>query len=225
MKTALILPTAFCTTFTKGPNSEERIGQYVKGFEQVAVISGKYKDIDVYLVDNTVDDVSMIDGRLTTALEKIPGYKGAIYFSDNKYGKKNKGAGLICAWKGFLEKTKDDYDYIISFEPRQELLNYDLFDRFMKHQNSYFRLMRPRVKKFRVIPIMLHQVLTGFSIFRREDLKKYTQEVNLEIMTNDKISIEDDLFDFLFRNQIEFEVVRFAGIRWHDAAQNTYWEF
>jgi hypothetical protein len=225
MKTALILPTAFVTTFNSGANSETRIQQYIQGFKQIAEVSSKYSDLDVYLVDNTVDDPSRVDGRLTEALQAIPGLKDILYFSDNEYGKVNKGAGLICAWRGFLARTKINYDFVISFEPRQELLNYDLFDRFVAHPNSYFRLMRPKVKKFRVFPIMLHQVLTGFSIFRKEDMEKYCKEADLETMVRDRISIEDDLFDFLFRNQVSFEVVSFAGIRWHDAAQNTHWEF
>ena len=225
MKTALILPTAFCTTFNPGVSSEERIEQYVKGFKQIAEVAVKHSDIDVYLVDNTVDDSSKVDMRLIEALDGISTLKDKLFFSDNEYGAKNKGAGLICAWKGFLSRKGEGYDYIISFEPRQELLNYDLFDRFNNHPNSYFRLMRPQARKFRVFPIMLHQVLTGFSIFRKTDLEQYCKQVDLVSMVEQKISIEDDLFDFLFKNQTSFEVVSNAGIRWHDTAQNKYWTF
>lgn len=225
MKTALILPTAFCTTFNPGPNSEERIEQYCKGFEQVAEIVSKYPDFDVYLVDNTVDDSSRVDIRLIEGLNKIFTLKEKMFFSDNEYGKRNKGAGLICAWKGFLSRVTTEYEYVVSFEPRQELIDFNFFDRFIQHPNSYFRLVRSPVRKFRVFPILLHQVVTGFSIFRKKDMEAYAKSVDLAHMTDNKISIEDDLFDFLFKNQIAFEAVSKAGIRWHDVVTNTYIDF
>lgn len=225
MKTAIILPTAFCTTFNLGLNSEERIGQYCKGFEQVAEVVTKFPDFDVYLVDNTVDDPSKVDKRLIEALDKIPTLKGKIFFLDNDYGRRNKGAGLICAWKGFLSRVQTEYEYVVSFEPRQELIDFDFFERFVQHPNSYFRLVRSPVRKFRVFPILLHQVVTGFAILRRKDMEKYSHGVDLDYMTDNKISIEDDLFDFLFKNQISFEAVSRAGIRWHDGYTNTYVEF
>lgn len=225
MKTAIILPTAFFTTFNPSPSSEERINQYIKGFEQITEVVSKYPDLDVYLVDNTVEDASKIDKRLIDALDKIPTLKEKMFFSDNEYGRKNKGAGLICAWKGFLSRVKIDYEYVISFEPRQELINFDFFERFTQHPNSYFRLVRSPAKKFRVFPILLHQVVTGFSIFRRKDIDAYSKSVDLVHMVDNRISIEDDLFDFLFKNQISFEAVSKAGILWHDGVTNTYIEF
>ncbi len=225
MKTALILPTAFITISDPGVDSEERINQYIKGFEQIAEVVKKYPDFDVYAVDNTVKDPEKIDPRLIAIIDKIPTLKGKIFYFDNEFGRKNKGAGLITAWRGFLSKVQTPYEYVISFEPRQQLANFSMFERFVNHPNSYLKLMRPRAKKFRVFPITLHQVLTGFSIFRRKDMELYCKSVNLATMVRDKISIEDDLFDFLFKNQISFEVVSTVGIIWHALANNTYVEY
>ncbi len=217
MKTALILPTAMGIS-----KDEERINQFINGFKQVGELVTKHPEFDVFVTDNTISEVSNLDPRLLEAIETIPTLKGKAFFYSNEYGKKNKGAGLIVGWKGALTEISKDYDYVISFEPRQKLDNYSFFEAYLAKPGSYFRVIHEKVKKFKIIPIMVHQVLTGLVCFSREDFEKYCMNTDLENMVAKKISIEDDVYKFLLANKTEFTTVDKLGVLWHDAANNRH---
>lgn len=217
MKVALVLPTAMGIS-----KDEERINQFVSGFKQVKELVTKYPQFDVFVTDNTVQDVSALDFRLIEAIELIPTLKGKAFFYSNEYGKRNKGAGLIVGWKGVLGEISDEYEYVISFEPRQKLDNYSFFEAFLEKPGSYFRVIHEKVKKFKIIPIMVHQVLTGLVCFTRSDFEKYSTAIDLENMVAKKISIEDDVYQFLLTNKTEFTTVDKLGVLWHDAANNRH---
>lgn len=220
MKTAIVLPTAFVTTLPDRPNREERIGQYVRGFTQVAELVRKYPQLDVFASDGTIEDVTKIDARLIEALDRIPTLKGKCFFNDNEHGKKNKGAGLIVQLRKALSVMGNSYDYVISFEPRQQLEDYSFFERFIKKPQNYFRVERVMAKKYRLFPFLLIQVMTGLIVMRREELDSYVSTANLDWMVWRRVSIERDLYKFLLKNQIPFEEVDYLNVLWHDSANN-----
>lgn len=225
MKTALILPTAFVTTLPNSKNREERIAQYVRGFQQVANLVRLHPEFDVFSVDSTIADSADIDPRLMSALNDISTLKEKCFFNDNSLGKKNKGAGLITQFKKVLPLISKEYEYVISFEPRQELENYNFFEQFLLDRQSYFRLEKVRAKKYRIFPFLLVQVMTGLFAMRRNDLEKYVLQVNLSWMVIRRISIERNLYKFLYRSGISFGRVARLNLLWHDTANNTVVEF
>lgn len=217
MKVVIILPTAMGIS-----KDEERINQFISGFNQVSELVTKYPSFDVFVTDNTVQNVSLLDGRLIHAIDAIPTLKGKALFYSNEYGKRNKGAGLIVGWKGVLENFPNDYDYVISFEPRQKLANLSFFEGFLKKPGSYFRVIHEKVPRFKIMSVTVHQVLTGLVCFKRSDFETYCSSVDLEDMVEKKICIEDDLYNFLINKKISFTTVESLGILWHDVASDRY---
>ena len=57
-------------------------------------------------------------------VKKIP-----VLFDNNRYGRWNKGAGLIQKWL-HNKNILNNYEYIIFFEARLELLSHYFFDKF-----------------------------------------------------------------------------------------------
>lgn len=225
MKIALILPTAFVTTLPDSENREKRISQYVRGIQQVAALVRLHPEFDVFSVDSTIADPAKIDQRLIDALNSISTLKERCFFNDNKLGKKNKGAGLIIQFKKILPLISREYEYLISFEPRQELENYDFFLRFLSRPDSYFRVEEVMVKKYHIFSFLLVQVMTGLFSIRRNDLERYVSQVNLTWMVIRRISIERHVYKFLYRFSIPFQKVERLNILWHDEANNVVIKF
>ena len=98
MNIALLLSTAFVTTLPPARNRERRIRQYIDGLGQVAEVSARYPIFDVFSVDSTIDDESVLDVHLLDSITAIPGLKGRRYFNDNEMGRINKGSGLVVQW-------------------------------------------------------------------------------------------------------------------------------
>ncbi|MCK9273188.1 hypothetical protein M0P65_06610 [Candidatus Gracilibacteria bacterium] len=224
MKTAILLPTAFVTTSSDRPDRDTRISQYINGFNKISEFISKHPELnlDVYVVDSTVENEDSIDPLLNQSINSIKNLKGKFYFINNEYGKINKGAGLIVQWKYALSKIGDQYDYVIHFEPRQRLTDFSFFERFVANPQNYARSWFPKAKKFKVIPITLSQILTGMIALNRNDLEKYCNSVDLDKMVRNRISIEDDIYKFLTENNIKFEHVDKLGISWHDVANDIY---
>jgi hypothetical protein len=215
MKTALILPTAL------GISSEEkRIQQFITGFKQAFDLVSKYPMFDVFVVDSTISDITKIDERIIEAIGMIPTLQEKVFFYDNELGKKNKGVGLIVQWKEALTKISKDYEYVISFEPRQELKDFSFFETFIKNPSAYARVTPTRIKKFKMIPVTINQILTGLVCLTRHSMDNYSNGVNLEVMVQRKINIEQDLYNFLTKNSIAFTQVELLGVLWHDMVHN-----
>ena len=225
MKTALLLPTAFITTSPTRPDREERMSQYIGGFERISEFVSTNDQFDVFLVDSTVASEEEIDPRLLQAIKSIKNLKGIFLFLNNEYGKINKGAGLIVQWKYALSNISDDYEYVIHFEPRQQLKDFSFFERFIAKPQNYAKSWFPVVMKFKIFPITLSQILTGIFVLKRKYLERYCNSVDLVKMVRNRVSIEDDIYEFLKNNNIEFCNVEKLGIRWHDSANGVYVDF
>ncbi len=220
MKTALILPTAI------GISSDEgRIQQFVNGFKQIAELVNKYPEFEVYVVDSTISDESKIDLRIIDSIHSISTLQEKVFFFDNELGKKNKGAGLIVQWKEVLKRVNTKkYEYMISFEPRQKLVDASFFERFSKDPQAYCKVSTVKIKKFKLIPRVIDQILTGLVCFKWKSVESYVESVDLVRMVARKISIEDDLFLFLNNKKIPFVRVEKLGILWHDMVNDQYIE-
>lgn len=224
-RTAIFLPTAFVTTSPEKADREQRIAQYISGFNQVSEFVSKHDNFDVFIVDSTVENESEIDERLVKAINSIHNLKGKFLFLNNTYGKINKGAGLIVQWKYALSRISDEYEYVIHFEPRQKLTNFSFFERFISNPQNYARSWFPKAKRFRIFPITMRQILTGMVALNKKDMERYCNSVDLDKMVRNRISIEDDIFKFLEENKIKYQNVEKLGISWHDAANDVYMEF
>lgn len=220
-KTAILLPTAIGISIGREDN-EERISQYINGFEQISSLINKYPQFDVFVVDSTIKDASIIDKRLMESIDKIPNIKGKTFFLNNEFGKKNKGAGLIVQWKEALKNFGEEYEYVISFEPRQKFANFSFLENFASNPFNYCKVVVTPIKKFKIFPMKIEQILTGLIVFKTNNFKKYCEEVNLDLMVKRKINIERDLYLFLINNKIEFKNVESLGVLWHDMANNVY---
>jgi hypothetical protein len=193
-------------------HGEERVVQFIEGFKSFFKLAEKYLENyeDVYVVDNTITDKSEIDKRI---LEVIPKDVNFILINKNQYGKLNKGAGDIEAWIA-NEKIISKYKYIFHHEPRQILLNFNLYKSFLEHQTNTFCQNEPT-------KINKQQFWTGTWIMDTKLLKKYTKHTTPEKMVNNSISIEFDLFEF-FKNK-EYTKLEEAGVLWHDQGGKKDW--
>lgn len=221
MKTAIVMPTAFISTNPNSNGREERIAQYVAGFKQVADLVAKHPEFDVFFVDSTVEDPSTLDARLMESLNSIPNLKKVHFFYNNDYGKKNKGAGVIVQWRGILPFIGDEYEYVIHFEPRQELENFSFFETFLKSPKRYLKVMKSKVKRLKVIPWTITQMWTGLMSLTKQDYAGYCAQADLDKMVFYRTSLESDLYQYIVRKKLPFQNLDTLGILWDDMAGKT----
>jgi hypothetical protein len=246
MKIALVLSTAFVTTAPGAPDRERRIRQYVNGFDQVAAMCARHPGFDVYSVDNTVEDGSVLDKKLMTAIDAITSLKGRIHFSDNETGRINKGSGLVVQWGRILPDLAGKYDYTVHYEPRQHLVDFSYFERMEQRPDAYICPYRDKVKLYGVVPLTLHRFWTGFFSLRTSDLLDYVRSPDRRVLNT--ISqyrrwpyyryarqhilpgwlaemnecIESDLPRYVRRHRIQFQAVKDLGTRWHEEATGNW---
>ncbi len=215
VKTAIILPTALGTTLQNNREEvEKRINQYTSGFYQVSQLCEKFSKFDLFLVDTTIADLNKLDDRILQSLDQINS-KERLFSFDNEAGKKNKGAGLITQWKKVLPYL-GDYEYIISFEPRQKLINFEFFEKFLSKKGNHFRIDRIPTKRLGFFPYTLVAVYTGLFSLKREYLQRYCQEVSIERMLRWRISIETDMYKFLKKNHIYIKEQSNLNLIWNN---------
>ena len=133
MKLLIVLPIS---TLTDEKNKtlekrEKRVKQICEGLSKLFsfkcfsnFLLDKTNELSFVLSDNTVNNIS------DKILNIIPfkKYNIMLYASklNNKYGCKNKGAGLIEHWRYMKEAIKS-FDWIIHFEPRMLLKSEKFF--------------------------------------------------------------------------------------------------
>ena len=182
MRIALSLSTAFVTTLPDFPERERRIRQYINGFRQIAEVSALHPIFDVFLVDNTVEDPTRLDCRLTAALDSIPTLKQKYYFWDNETGRINKGSGLVVQWQRILPDLINRYEFTVHYEPRQNLADFSFFERMASQPNAYVCAYRDKLRLYG-LPLTLHRFWTGFFSIRTADLNAYAHAKDRGVMT------------------------------------------
>ncbi len=191
---------------------EKRILQYSEGFKTFFNFYKKYYNSyeDVYIVDNTLKDISHLDKRI---INEIPAGSRYVFTQKNNYGKINKGAGLLENWHE-LKETILKYDFMFHYEPRGLLKTPELFERFNKEKKTTF---------------LAHQELNQFKtqalIIKASDLKRYLDNRTPEQLCYPYRSIEDDIYDFFKNDKNNFTLVKNSGILRYDSAINSWSEY
>lgn len=179
--------------------------QYIDGINSVF----KYKDIldkygvDICLSDNTINDVSNISHEIMTI---IPNDVKIITYEKNTYGSINKGAGLLEAW-GFCIDIIKQYDWVIHFETRQKIENFDFIKNFLDSNRNLFT---------EGDPIHSKHFNTGLFCIDSSVLLKYINQTPPASLIYPPVSIEYDIFNFIKRNDIHYDTMDKMGLLWHD---------
>jgi len=187
MRNLLILRTAIRPTAYLNVNSpivrgELRIKQYEAGLSQILdTICNLPADMDVALIDNTIDGASKLPTKLKTLLPKST---YLLLSNANLLGRFNKGAGDIQIWrkhKDFLQK----YNLIFHFEPKLYVADISSFSKFLSYKSEHIELSG------------VGQVKTGHFVLNAENLVAFAEGVKLPKMMLTRASIESLLFDYI----------------------------
>lgn len=244
MKTALLLSTAFITTMPEAPRREQRLRQYMNGLRQVAEMTARFPDFDVYSVDNTVEDERRLDPRLIAALDRIPRLKGKRYFLDNETGRLFKGSGLVIQWAKLLPELIDSYPFVVHYEPRQDLVNWSFFEKMAREPAAYACFYRDRMRFYGIsvtqsclwtglfsLPVAAllgyvkwedRSVVSSMAQYRKWKLLRGLRRRLLPWYAERKEVIEIDLTNYIRRHKIPVTALPSLGCRWHDDAHGTW---
>ena len=140
-KLLILLPISTNVGKTNFPIDDNivRIKQYREGFLKIFSNTDIWKqlmthfDLQLIIIDNTTDTLSEV------LLETFPKHLNikTMLYQDNQYGSINKGSGVLDQWS-HVKKDISISDWVIHFEPRQILENYDFFTSFMKNNKTQF---------------------------------------------------------------------------------------
>lgn len=213
MKTALVLSTAFITTHSQDEKALYREKQYLNGISDIYNRFQGSDDFEIFISDNTVSDEAMLSYRLRKSLEMIP-KKNKYFKIDNKYGRVNKGCGLIAQWRYSLPMIEKKYRYIIHYEPRQILEDTVFFREYVKEPCALLREDCPLIMRYKIFPLRYRHFQTGLFSFRCVDLLQFANEQNVRAMSDRKISIERLLYSYARNNNISYKKIDCLGISW-----------
>jgi len=205
-KMLLILSCAFNPPPLKGYGTgrlsgEERIRQYITGFETFFDGHERFKEFDIILTDNTILEIDEIDTRI---LSKIPKDTKIFLTRNNQLGSLNNGSGLIFTLNCLCEKIKE-YDWVIYHEPRQKTRHFNFIDSFLLNPRNLFTTSKENCNQFN----------TGLFCIRSENLTSYCLSTDVVEMTMKSISIEDHMFLFFDKEKIPFDTEKEMGITWY----------
>ena len=130
----------------------------------------------------------------------------------NNCGKINKGAGLIEAWQDNVELLKK-YDYIIHYEPRQQMIKDLVISAFNKEPGNYIKKRSAR-----------GGMETGFFIIESKYLIDYVNNknmTNLVSMCKNNISIENNFRGYINSKKLQLKEIPHLGIIWYEARRNN----
>jgi hypothetical protein len=208
------LRTAINTTVSQARVSkyDARVTEYVDGIEAFfsKEIPFQKNGADIYVSDNTVSELNPADHRF---VESIPLGVSKSFFDKNHYGVRNKGAGLIEAWKHNAEKISG-YDWILYFEPRLILKKTDFIESFLSNPRNLFTIGENK-----------NSFNTGLFGISSKTLLEYSNSVNLDEMVENNISIEDDIYRFFKEKNIQYDTIEKMGAVWKDTYMNREFEF
>ena len=198
----------------KGP---ERIQQYVNGlnkFFEYYDIFEKH-NIDIYITDNSV---SIEDNLPDKILNILPANVKIINSLNNKFGSINKGSGLIEQWI-YCKEIIEKYEWIIHFEPRQLLLNFNFINNFLENPRNLFKIINSCFLTKKQITTHFY---TGLFCIETDKLIDYCFNINLYNMVNNNISIEYDLYNYMIKRNIVFNNTDKLNLIWFASNTQTY---
>lgn len=181
--------------------NEKRLNQYTIGINKIIELN-KFNDLDIYIADNGEN----FENKITISSDVV-----IIKNNPNMYGKFNKGAGIHEIWNNNLDIISK-YNYIIHFEPRQELIDNSFIDNFIQNPRTLFTYGQNK-KHFN----------TGLFVVKSDELISYLQCNSPVDMVKNSLSLEYLLFSFYIKNSITYDVLSKMNLKWHDAyTQKTY---
>jgi hypothetical protein len=191
IKILCILPICINPINSSSYKGVERIQQYIVGltkFFEYNEILNTHK-VDIIIFDNTLNKIEELPEEIKNS---IPTNVKIIVKNINNYGSKNKGSGLIECWR-YLKNIIYEYDFLIHFEPRQLLLNFNFIQSFLDNPRNLFTYGEGN-KHFN----------TGLFCMDCKILISFINTVNLDIMVSKYISIEYMIFDFFVGKKIPY---------------------
>ena len=187
-------------------NTNNRLIQYQNGIEKLIELNSKY-NFDIYIADNGLDvgDKININNKIKTNNN-----------NPNKYGKYNKGSGLIEIWNNNIEIIKQ-YDYIIHFEPRQLLIDNYFIDNFMKNPRTLFTYNHNSYPQ--------KHFNTGLFTCKTMELLKFIENYSPQFLIEKNLGIEYALYFFYTTNNIKYDVLDKMSLIWYPSNTNLkyYW--
>lgn len=210
-KILCILPICCFPTNSGSNKGKERIQQYVNGLNQFFEyrdILEKY-NIDVYITDNSI---STEDNLPFEILNILPPNVKIMTSLNNKFGSINKGAGLIEQWI-YCKEIIEKYDWLIHFEPRQLLINFNFINNFLEKPRNLFKPINNCLSTNNKTNTHFY---TGLFCIETSKLLNYCINTNLHIMTKKYISIENDLYNYMVQSKIVFYFIEKLELKWFD---------
>jgi hypothetical protein len=104
----------------------------------------------------------------------------------------------------------EKYDFLIHFEPRQLLQNFNFIEYFLKNQENLFTYGSGA-----------NHFNTGLLCIRCCLLIDYIKNVDIHTMVNKYISIEYDIYNFFINNKIPYTIRDKMELIWFDTFANS----
>ena len=190
-KILCILPICINPTNNSSNTGLGRLEQYINGlnkfFEYIEILNN-YK-VDIIIFDNTINKTESLPKNI---LDVIPDNVKVINDNVNNYGCINKGAGLIECLK-YLNNSISQYEFLIHFEPRQLLLNFNFITNFLENPRNLFTYGENN-----------SHFNTGLFCISCKVLITFIKSINLHEMCEKYISIEYILLDFFKKFNIPY---------------------
>lgn len=207
MKIAVIMLTTITIDeksplFLRGhlaPN-HKRWKQYANGLRKFSNFISKY-NYPTFIIDNSTK-FEDLEPELKSVIQQN-NYK-YLNNTKNNYGKINKGAGLIEAWRDNVELLAK-YDYIIHYEPRMQMTEDCVISKFFEKPGNYFKKR-----------IINGGVETGFFIIDKISILKAVLKGDNYIshLCKSQISLEHEFNNYINKNNIPVTFVPKLGVNW-----------
>jgi len=181
----------------------ERMQQYVKGLTKFFEYNDTFKkyNVDIYIVDNSIKDGNRLPLEILNILPNNVKINTSL---NNTFGAVNKGAGLIEQWR-HCKDIIAKYDWLIHFEPRQLLLNFDFINIFLENPRNLFTFGNGK-----------NHFNTGLFTIQTNILLDYSNKCILKHMVSQSISIEYDLYHYIRLNHIQYDILDKLNLVWFD---------
>jgi len=191
-------------------SGERRLREYTEGFSSIK----KHEDfitkrVDIIVSDNTIDSKEKIDPDIFKAIPTNVKFNLA---DKNKYGRQNKGAGLIEYWRHSAD-IYSQYEWLLFYESRLTLLNLGFFKSFFNNKRTMFKSGDNCTS--------LGGFFTGMFTAKTKDILNFCNSTNLNNFTLRGEMIEQTLFFFYKENNITYEEAGVLDIIWYEEFART----
>lgn len=210
MSFVIIMPTTFIVDddsllFRKRYlyDTSKRITNYIDGLNSLNKFLNEMNWFpDIYLLDNSCS-LKNLPSELKKSILNIKNLKYIDNSANHFYGKMQKTAGIIEQYKTIINIMKN-YDKIIHFEPRQELINNLFFTKARENPTkNYFKMFLRKNNSFN----------TGLFSIDSKLFLDYVKKNNPKEIAEKNISFEHDLFAYFIKNKFNYELID-LGLIW-----------